>query len=133
MCGLFHSENDQMKSLVQYVEDGLRTNCKVTLIQADQDLFLKELKEYLTVLTADDIDEALAKGHFVLDEPADYNFQDGLFPTSAMINYLLQKEQTARAQGYRLLCMSGEPSWAISAPEEYFNHFLRCSSTLVCV
>ncbi len=122
-CGLFHSEEEQLANLAHFVEDGLRTNCKVILIQPDHDL--SPIKAHTSKQVSSEMDEALAKGQLVLENPQEHFFRNGLFSAESMMEHLLKMEVKALQEGYRLLFISGQPSWIVNAPSEYFMQFVR--------
>lgn len=124
-CGLFRSEEERLMSLAPFVEQGLKTNCKVVLIQQEPCTSLCQLKAH-TALGSRKIDEALAKGQLAMVSPPDYVFKDGLFPADTMIEFSLELEQMALTEGYRMLFIIGEPSMPTDSPTEHFCQFVRC-------
>ncbi len=120
-CGLFRSEEERLSTLADFVEIGLKTNCKVVLVQQD----LSELKAHTTEQTSKEIDQALTKGQLMQINPKD-SCQEGPFSLERMMVENGQKmEQMALEEGYRLLFLSGEPTWAIGSTAENIDQFIR--------
>ncbi len=120
-CGLFRSEEERLSTLADFVENGLKTNCKVVLVQQD----LSELKTHTTEQTSKEIDKALTKGQLMQINPKDH-CQEGPFSLERMmVENGLKMEQMALEEGYRLLFLSGEPTWSIGPTAENIYQFVR--------
>ncbi len=129
-CGLFHSEEERLTTLAHFVRDGLRTNCKVILIEEDHPLAVRQLKQHCSTQDVMQIDEALAKGQLAMETPGNTYFKDRFFTTEEMVERLMSIEKKALEEGYRMVFVSGEPAWLQKSPAEYYRLFVKYVSSI---
>jgi hypothetical protein len=110
-CGLFRSDADQQRIVVDFVRLGLERHEKM--------LYLVHLTtaDRLRATLAEagiDVDPLVASGQLVIQAAKEVYLVDGVFQPELMIAMLGTQTAAALEAGYAALRVTGEMSWALS-------------------
>jgi len=136
LCAIYKNEEEHRALLIPFIRKGFEHNEKVIYI-ADENNSAK----IIDYLIAEGLDPELlqAKGQLVFLTSRETYLKNGAFDPESMIKLLENETAKALAEGYSLLRVTGEMSWALGGLNEFsrlieyekhLNHFFSANKTL---
>lgn len=110
-CGIFRSDADQRRIVIDFVRLGVERNEKM--------MYLVHLQtaDRLRATLSDagiDVDKLVASGQLIIQAAKEVYLVDGVFQPELMIEMLGKETTAALEAGYTALRVTGEMSWALA-------------------
>lgn len=110
-CGIYRSDADQRRIVVDFVRLGIERHEKMIYL-----VHLQTAERLRTTLQEAEIpvDDLVASGQLVIQAAKEVYLVDGVFQPEMMIAMLGKETEAALAAGYAALRVTGEMSWALA-------------------